>query len=291
MNRIHIRVRRPGMPSALKRAGPIAAALATALVLAPTASSGTYTDPTGDSGAAGDIAGVTVSSDKQSGQIIFRIAGTNLASSVLNPLFLTIDSDANPSTGDLTDHGSDYWFGMDEDTYGFQHWDGSDWVAAVDSTVRINGDTREIVISVNRSELGNTSSFNFVASTFFVLGSTRDDAPNDGAYNYTLEANGPRIDSVDMRTIPSSGPRAGRRFIVTPTGLKLPPDGRTTVTPPAPESYSCAATLAGRTLAGNGIGRCTFAIPKKARGKRLTVLLTVNYQGATKRFPFTFKVA
>jgi hypothetical protein len=180
---------------------------------------------------------------------------------------------------------------MDEDSYGFQHWDGADWVDTVDSTVRINGDTREIVISVNRSELGNTSSFNFVASTFFVLGSTRDYAPNDGAYNYTLEANGPRMDSVDVRTTPSSGPRAGRRFVLTPTGLKLPPDGRTTATPPAPESYSCAAKLAGRTLAGKGTGRCTFAIPKKARGKRLTVLLTVNYQGATKTFPFTFKVA
>jgi hypothetical protein len=29
---------------------------------------------------------------------------------------------------------------------------------------------------------------------------------------------------------------------------------------------------------------------KKARGKRLTVLLTVNYQGATKVVPLTFKV-
>jgi hypothetical protein len=285
------RLSRFPVASALKRAGPIAIVLAAALVFVPAASSGTYSDPTGDSGAAGDIAGVTVSSDKQTGQIVFRIAGTNLASSGLNPLFLTIDSDANPSTGDLTDHGSDYWFGMDAGTYGFERWDGSDWVDTANSTVRISGDTREIAISVNRSELGNTSSFNFVASTFFVLGSTRDYAPNDGAYNYTFEANGPRIDSVDMRTTPSSGPRAGRRFVVTPTGLKLPPDGRTTTTPTAPESYSCASKLAGRTLAGKGTGRCTFAIPKKARGKRLTVLLTVNYQGATKTFPFTFKVA
>jgi hypothetical protein len=287
------KTRLPRFPatSALKRAGPIATLLAAALVFVPAASSGTYGDPTGDSGAAGDIAGVTVSSDKQTGQIVFRIAGTNLASSGLNPLFLTIDSDANPSTGDLTDRGSDYWFGMDEDTYGFEHWDGADWVNTADSTVRITGDTREVVISVNRSALGNTSSFNFVASTLFVFGSTRDYAPNDGAYNYTLEADGPRIDSVDMRTTPSSGPAAGRRFVVTPTGLKLPPDGRTTATPPAPESYSCTAKVAGRTIAGNGTGRCTFAIPRKARGKRLMVLLIVNYQGATKRFPFTFKVA
>ena len=76
-----------------------------------------------------------------------------------------------------------------------------------------------------------------------------------------------------------------------PTGLKLPPDGRTTPTAILPESYSCNAKLGAKRLAGSGTGGCTFAIPKKkARGKRLTVQLTVNYQGATKTVPLTFKV-
>jgi hypothetical protein len=44
-------------------------------------------------------------------------------------------------------------------------------------------------------------------------------------------------------------------------------------------------------LKGNGVGACTFAIPKaKAKGKRLTVQLTVNYEGASKVVPLTFKV-
>jgi len=43
---------------------------------------------------------------------------------------------------------------------------------------------------------------------------------------------------------------------------------------------------------GRATGGCAFSIPKKkARGKRLTVVLTVNYQGATKSVPMTFKVA
>jgi len=280
-----------GASWALKRAGPLAAVLTAMLAIAPAASAGTYADPAGDGGAAGDITGVSVSSDKQSGQIVFRITGTNLASSTLNPLFLAIDSDANPATGDLTDHGTDYWFGIDDDSYGFQQWDGADWVDTSYSTVHINGGTQEMTISVNRSELGNTSSFNFVASTLSLLGMTRDYAPNDGAFNYAIDANGPNILSVSAQTSPSSGPKAGKRFTVLPTALQLPPDGRTTSTPLVPESYSCKAKLGTRALKGSGTGACTLVIPKaKAKGKRLTVQLTVNYEGASKVVPLTFKV-
>jgi hypothetical protein len=87
------------------------------------------------------------------------------------------------------------------------------------------------------------------------------------------------------------GPRAGKRFVVVPTGLKLPPDGRAIATPVLPESYTCVAKLGAKQLAGSGTGGCTIAVPKKkARGKRLTVQLTVIYQGATKVVPLTFKV-
>ena len=57
-----------------------------------------------------------------------------------------------------------------------------------------------------------------------------------------------------------------------------------------PTSYSCTARLGTKKLA-TGSGVCSMAIPKKkAKGKKLTVLLTVNYQGATKVVPFTFQV-
>lgn len=286
------RLPRPVAASALKRAGPIAAALAAALVLVPTASAGTYADPAGDGNSAGDITAVSVAGDKGSGQLVFRIAGTNMASSEQNVLFLTIDSDANPLTGNIADNGSDYWFVVDNDSYWFMRWNGSDWIDTTTSSVRVSGGTSGILISVNRSEVGNTSMFNFVASTLNLSTFGLDEAPNDGAFNYSLEANGPQIDSVDVQTTPTNGPRAGRRFVVTPVGLKLPADGRTSTTPLLPESYSCTAKLGARTLAGTGTGGCTFTIPKKkTRGKRVTVVLTVNYQGATKSVPLTFKVA
>jgi hypothetical protein len=286
------RLPRPGAVSALKRAGPVAAALAAILVLVPAASAGTYTDPAGDSATAGDVTGVSVVGDKASGQLLFRITGTNLASSDKNVVFLTIDSDANPLTGNIADNGSDYWFVVDNGSYWFMRWNGSDWDDTSTQSVRVSGGRTQILISVNRSEVGNTSSFNFVAATLDLSAFALDEAPDDGAFNYSLEANGPQIDSVNVRTTPSAGPKAGKRFVVTPTGLKLPPDGRANATPPAAESYSCTAKLGARRLVGSGTGGCTFAIPKKkARGKRLTVVLTVNYQGATKTVPLTFKVS
>jgi len=275
-----------------KSMGPIVAVLMAALILVPGAASGSYTDPAGDSGAAGDITSVTVLGDKGSGALLFKITGTNLATSETNLLFLTIDSDANPLTGDLTDNGSDYWFGMDDSTYAFEHWDGSQWVNSPDLSVRITGSTSGIMVSVNRSELGNTADFNFAASTLNLSDRTSDHGPNDGAYNYSLDVNGPQINSVDVKTTPSAGPRAGKRFVVVPAGLKLPPDGRAIATPVLPESYSCTAKLGAKQLASSGTGGCTVTVPKKkARGKRLTVQLTVIYQGATKVVPLTFKVA
>ncbi len=293
------RLPRPAAPSRLKRAGPIAAALMAALVLVPTASSGNYTDASGDAfGEAGDLTAVTVAGDKGSGQLVFRITGSNIASSEKNALYLDIDTDANPLTGSLTDNGAEYEFYVDDNSYGFGRWDGSQWVKAPNLTVRVTGDTSEIMISVNRSELGNTADFNFVAMTWSIspLGSNLlqlglDLAPDDGAFNYSFEVNGPQIDSVDVQTTPSTGPKAGKKFVIVPTGLKLPPDGRTKADPILPESYSCTAKLGAKKLAGSGTGGCTVAVPKKkARGKRLTVQLTVTYQGATKVVPLTFKV-
>src|SRR5206468_4934047 len=72
-----------------KRGGPAyllaLAGAAVVLVLVPAAAAATggpqYPDGSADNGSAADITGVTVASDKTSGQILFRIAGTNLSSS------------------------------------------------------------------------------------------------------------------------------------------------------------------------------------------------------------------
>lgn len=270
----------------------------TAFALVPVAGAGTYPEPAGDAGT-GDLTGITVSGDKSNGQVVFRIAGTNLDTSALNDVWLEIDSDSNPLTGDLEYAGTDYFFDVSphEQSYSFERWTGSGWGKAPSSTVGISGDSSQITVSVNRSELGNASAFNFrlrsmsikTEGAFTFIGF--DHAPDEGMYNYSFDANGPRIDSVDVQTMPSAGPKAGRKLVVTPTALHLPADGRENPVLPKPDSYACTATLGLRKLAGTGTGGCTFSIPKKkAKGKRLVVRLTVNYEGATKTVPLTFRV-
>ncbi len=295
LNKLHLP---RAVPTPLKRAGPLAVIAALALAVAPAASSGNYGDASGDNiGGAGDVTAVTVAGDKGTGQLVFRIAGTNIASSKQNVLFLDIDSDANPNTGDLEDGGADYSFMVDDDSYGFAHWSGTNWAQTSPATVRVTGNTSQITVSVNRSDLGNTADFNFTVTAFNLLvnnGTAQiglDAAPDAGSYNFSFDANGPQINSVDVQTTPSAGPRAGKKFVVLPTALHLPPDGRTTPATIAPESYACTAKLGAKKLAGTGTGGCTFSIPKKkSRGKKLTVQLTVNYQGEAKVVPLTFKV-
>jgi hypothetical protein len=231
-------------------------------------------------------------SDKASGQIVFRITGSNLSTSSSMITFLGIDSDANPATGNSSWSGADYLFGVDASGYGFVHWTGSDWVDTSYSTVRVAGGGSSLMISVNRSEIGNTSEFNFMARTLNTDTKATDQAPDDGMYNYSIDAGGPDIQGVTLQTTPTSGPRAGTPFVVTPVGLKLPPNGALISTPPHPESYSCKATIKGRAVAGTGTGGCTLQIPKKkSRGKTMSVTVTVTYEGATKSVPFTFVVS
>lgn len=281
------------VPSRLKRAGPIAAAaLALGLTLVPAASAaGAYSDPAGDNASAGDITAVKVSGSKATGLFTFNITGSGLSSSDNVPTFLYIDSDANPLTGDIQSLGADYAFAVGQSSYGAAHWDGSNWVTTHFATARVLGGAGGLFILVNKSELGNTADVNFWAESYDSVGKKWDDAPNDGAFNYSLDADGPLINAVDLQTTPAAGPKAGKRFVVAPSGLKLPPDGRSTPTAIAPESYSCTAKLGAKALAGSGTGGCTFAIPKKkSRGKSLVVTLTVVYEGVTKSFDYTFKV-
>jgi hypothetical protein len=267
-----------------------------ALVLVPSATSQTgppYQDASGDSASAGDVTGVTVIGDKTSGQLIFRVSGTNLstAPNMLTALF--IDSDANPDTGNLNWDGADYLLAVDNSSFDFEHWSGSDWTETPYSTVRVCcvGGGSSVMFSVNKSELGNTSEFNFLVRSRNMDTSTNDDAPDDGMYNYSLAAGGPDIQGVMVLTTPSFGPRAGKRFVVKTAGLKLPPNGAVVPVAPQPESYSCRASLNGRSLTASGTGGCTIAIPKKkARGKTLTVELTVNYEGAAKVMPLKFRI-
>jgi hypothetical protein len=275
-----------------RRAGVIAAAVvaATVAVVGSAGATGRYTDPTGDSGAAPDITGATVSSTAD-GQILFRVGVANLPSSGDVQAVLAIDADANPDTGHFESGGTEYLFVVDQsdDSYGFARWTGSEWdwdtpYTTVDVTTASNG----VTIGVNRSELGGTNQLNFWTRTMTADGGDgkSDDAPDDGVWNYDLDAGGPSILGVAITMTPRFGPKAGKPFSVKVAGLKVPPEA-SGLSLPQPDRTTCRATLAGRALRGSG---CGWKIPKNARGKKLAVAVTVTYEGSSKTVPFTFRV-
>jgi hypothetical protein len=253
---------------------------------------GRYTDASGDGKGAADITGVSVASDTN-GQVLFTIstAGAPVAQDGLVVVFL--DTDLNPASGAPGTLGADYLVGVDEEGYSFGRWTGADWDWDTPyATVRVIINSSGGLISVNRSELGGTQSFNFWVRTLRgePAAGQIDDAPDDGGFNYTLAAGGPDIREVAVKTTPDAGPRAGRVFTVQPTSLVLPPAGGMLATSPQPESYQCVAQLGAKLLRGRGTGGCTFAIPKNAKRKQLSITLTVSYQGASKAVQLVYRV-
>jgi hypothetical protein len=269
-------------------------AVIAALALAPSGLTvGRYTDARGDGNGAPDITDVTVTSDAN-GLLTFAIRADGFVAGGDMRTYLVLDTDANAATGAPNTFGADYLFVVDEsdNTYYFFRWDGTDWADTPSSTVFVaSGTTAGVRISVNRSELGNTGAFNFWTRTR--LGpndsTTFDDAPDNGTWNYTLAAGGPEIRGVLVATKPGLGPKAGKAFTVSPVGLRLPTQ-ETPVILPQPDSYTCKAKLGSKSLSGTGKGGCTWKLARSAKGKRLTVTLTVTYQGASLPVTLTYKV-
>src|SRR3954468_1461037 len=181
-----------GMTTTTKRRGVLwltAPAAAALVLVAPAAGTGRYTDPTGDAGAAPDITGVSVSSDA-AGQIEFTIAIADLPAPADVTTLLFLNTDLSAATGSPAHVGADYVFAVSESdsSYSFGRWTGSDWDFGTPfTTVGVSSGRRGVSISVNRSELGNTSGLNFWTRTVSGTGGPGavDTAPEDGTWNYS----------------------------------------------------------------------------------------------------------
>ena len=263
----------------------VAAALSASLAMLTGAASAaqTYTDPSGDSGTAADITSVNVSNDA-AGKITFVLSFANRTAPTPDDVFaIFLDTDKNASTGDTRFGGADYAIFVDngDRTVDMLRWTGTDYGDTPDSTVRTS-DGR--TIEVNRSELGNAAGFNFLVFAINQAGDQIDLAPNaPPPFAYDLTVAAPSVESATT-TFSSTAPVAGRRFAVRSIQLHL--SDQTTA---RPSSYTCVATLAGRTL--RPVGRCAWNIPRTAKGKRLVVTVAVVFRGERGQIePYTFRV-
>jgi hypothetical protein len=149
-----------------------------------------FSDPTGDSGRGPDIGSVAVWNDA-AGTISLQLTAANRTR--LEPgddaINVCLDTDRNPSTGvqdtRLCPRGADYTlYAVWEAFAVFLRWNGSRLEPAPRTTLAFAAaGANGLTMSINRSELGGTSAFDFQLSTEPVPGDT---APNSGTWTYTL---------------------------------------------------------------------------------------------------------
>lgn len=272
----------------MKHIATVASATVLALAALPSASgagSTSFNDTIGDGNGAADVRTVVAAND-EAGQVTLRVNVDSLPRPSDTMVFVFLDTDRNAATGWVEGAGADYVLLDDQSdgTYDFVRWNGSGWDSAPSTTARVVADAGGVTFSINRSELGGTSAFDFWVRTR--LGDSDDaaeDTAPDGAavWTYTLQAVTPKIARV-MIPAASVLPKAGKTFTFRITSVVLSTKELT-----APDGVTCKALLAGRALAATRPGACSWRLPKTARGKSLVVAFTVTYGSTsyTQRLP------
>jgi hypothetical protein len=252
----------------------VAALVFTGSALADT----TFTDATGENAAAADISTTVVSNDPAAHTFKLAVQITNMPTLEPNSeIDILFDSDKNASTGQ---QGFDYLFGIDPGGWGFFKWDGTQY-ADVPSVTSLDVQYVNGLMTVvfHESDMGITGGFNFGVLTFRGPDPANPVTDGAGLYPYTLTTPAPPVvkaPTVKGTTVTATVPKAGGKFHVGPFQVNLSDGTAVTAT-----GVKCTATVGGVKLKGTGPGGCTFALPKKAKKKKLVVKVSGVYAGAT----------
>src|SRR5690348_16786850 len=123
----------------------------------------TFTDPSGDAGTAPDITGITATNDDHGLYTINVTFATPYTDTAALALFF--DTDQNTGTGDK--FGADYLLADDHGSHSFDlySWTNANWNEVPHTTagVTVASDNMSVALTVNKSELGNATRFNFFA--------------------------------------------------------------------------------------------------------------------------------
>jgi hypothetical protein len=257
----------------------------------------TFTDETGDAGTAADITTVGVTNDDL-GQYSFDVAMATPYGAT-GAVSLYLDSDLNPATGDPQALGADYLI-IDDNTsksFFFLTWNGTTWAdAPANSTVKdsVSTDGMHVFLSVNKSELGNSTGFNFFLVSAEGDGSNGHwDAAPSGAGSWLYKLQAPlKLSLVGAHSFPvKAGGTWGVAVIVgrSDTGGTVGAEGTIVC---SATSGSTKLKLDGRAFVSGGSGKpttavCSFKVPKKLKHKVLHATVTVSYQGLSVSHSFT----
>lgn len=249
----------------------------------------TFADPAGDSGTAPDITGLSVGND-QTGDYQFAVTfATDYATNAYFGLY--VDTDKNPATGDPNADGADYAIFDDHASHSFEvdSWNGTDWATASDQTASftIAQDSRSLTIAINKSELGNTTDFNF-----FVLSGdgtdpnahVYDDAPSgSGTFAYTYQQQ-----TLTLAFVATKSVIKGRTWAIvasirrSDTNDLQGSDGTIACHSKLPVLMHAWLSPGGANT--GAVAVCEFQLPKPTKKKRhvaVTATMTIGADGAT----------
>jgi len=251
-----------------------------------------FTDPASDANGAPDVTDVTVFNDAFN-RVIFaaRIAGGK-AMEADGEITFVVDADKNPETGAS---GWDYWIVLDGATkWNLFSWDGTQWIEAPATTVKTSFVDDIVMFGIDRSELGNTASFDFFVEANKWAGEetvATDTAPDgDGVWSYATVTKTFGLAASSVVVVTKGGARVGKPFI---TGYVV---GRTD-SPElmlAPKS-TCVATvgakrIAARVVQDHDVAICRLTVPKTAKGKLLKLTLTTTSGGKTVKKSYSTRI-
>ena len=269
-------------------------ATATHSALAPVTE---FTDAAGDSGTAADIRTVDVTNDDLGQYLVDVTLATPYGAA--GGMSLYLDTDMNAATGDPQSLGSEYLIIDDNaaNAFYFMMWNGTAWVdAPTNSTVKdsVSTDAKDVLLSVNKSEIGNATGFNF-----FVLSTEGDgtdghwDVAPEGTASWPYKLQAPlKLSLVAAKSFAAKAGGTWNLAVVvgrSDTGGTVGPEGTLVC---SATSGSTKLKVATHAFISGGSGKptaaiCSFKVPKSLKHKVLHATVTVSYQGQTVKHSFT----
>jgi hypothetical protein len=251
-----------------------------------------FTDPSGDSGGAPDVTDVSVFNDAFN-RVVFgaQIAG-GAAMAADGEINFVVDADKNAATGS---DGWDYLIVMDGNKqWNLLRWDGSQWAEAPAATVKTYFLGDVVLFGVDRSELGNTATFDFfvvsnkIAADEVVATDTVPDG--DAVWSYATVTKTFDLSASPIIAVTKGGARVGRAFVAGYLASRT--DSPEPISGP---KSTCVATVGlkripARVAQEGDVAVCRVTVPKTAKGKVLKLTIATTAGGKTVRKSYSTKI-
>lgn len=270
-------------------------ALASALLVPAAASADqSYSDPEGDGSGAPDVTTVDVSNDN-AGNVNFRLAFAGAQETPADgAVVLAFDTDRTSTTGGRDGEEVMIVFYGSDGSFEYGHWDGTKMDFSVRAqTVRIGYRPGIVEILVNRSELNNSTTFDFWAlgDKFLADAVVAQDSAPDGAavWTYALVTKAVALRAGPLGTSPSF-PAPAKSFTVRFSAFQVANSAVVTA-----GVAQCAARIGTKTLKTRArfigsVARCEMVIPKGMSGKKLRGTIGISIPGGRITKTFSYRI-